>query len=85
MLYSMGIPTSIRLMKLGGPSDWKTHNYSDEIFIVLNGELNIYYRSAIEKGVRLEKGEMICVPMKMEFCVFASEGTDVLLIQGREG
>jgi mannose-6-phosphate isomerase-like protein (cupin superfamily) len=84
-LYSMGSPTFLRLVKLGGQSDWHTHQFTDEIFIVLQGELIIYYRSfGAEKMVRVGSGELLCVPMRMEHCVVSEEGTEVLLMEGKD-
>lgn len=84
-LYSLGSPTSIRLVKLGGQSAWHTHENTDEIFILLRGEINLLYRSregGEEKCARVIGGELLRVPMRVEHCVVAEEGTEVLLLEG---
>jgi hypothetical protein len=86
-LYSLGSPTSIRLVKLGGQSAWHTHENTDEIFILLRGEINLLYRSregGEEKCARVIGGELLRVPMKVEHCVVAEEGTEVLLLEGND-
>ena len=86
-LYSLGSPTSIRLVKLGGQSAWHTHENTDEIFILLKGEINLLYRSregGEEKCARVIGGELLRVPMRVEHCVVAEEGTEVLLLEGND-
>jgi mannose-6-phosphate isomerase-like protein (cupin superfamily) len=86
-LNSLGSPTSIRLVKLGGQSAWHTHENTDEIFILLRGEINLLYRSregGEEKCARVIGGELLRVPMKVEHCVVAEEGTEVLLLEGND-
>jgi len=77
-----------RLVKLGGQSAWHTHENTDEIFILLKGEINLLYRSrdgGEEKCARVIGGELLRVPMRMEHCVVAEEGTEVLLLEGNDG
>lgn len=38
-----------------------------------------------EKIARVVGGELLVVPMRMEHCVVAEEGTEVLLMEGNEG
>jgi mannose-6-phosphate isomerase-like protein (cupin superfamily) len=83
-LNSLGSPTSIRLVKLSGQSTWHSHDHTDEVFILLRGAINMLYRSrsGSEKIARVIGGELLCVPMRMEHCVVADEGTEVLLLEG---
>ena len=85
-LHSQGTPTSIRLVKLAGQSSWHTHPHTDEIFILLRGAIEILYRTKTgeEKVARCIGGELLRVPMKMEHCVIAEEGTEVILLEGSE-
>ena len=85
-LHSLGSPTSIRLVKLAGQGAWHTHDNTDEIFILLRGAINMHYRSRSgeEKVARVIGGELLCVPMRMEHCVVAEEGTEVLLLEGND-
>jgi mannose-6-phosphate isomerase-like protein (cupin superfamily) len=83
-LSSLGNRTSIRLVKLAGQSSWHAHDHTDEVFILLRGAITIAYKSGsgMEKSVRLIGGELLVVPMRMEHCVIAEEGTEVLLLEG---
>ena len=85
-LNSLGSPTSIRLVKLAGRGVWHTHDNTDEIFILLRGAINMLYRSRSgeEKIARVIGGELLCVPMRMQHCVVADEGTEVLLLEGND-
>ena len=86
-LNSLGSPTSIRLVKLGGQSAWHTHENTDEIFILLRGQINLLYRSregGEEKCAKVIGGELLRVPMRVEHCVVAEEGTEVLLLEGND-
>jgi mannose-6-phosphate isomerase-like protein (cupin superfamily) len=87
MLDSMGSPTSIRLVKLSGRSSWHSHDNTDEIFIILRGGIEMLYRTLTgeEKSVRFIGGELLRVPMRMEHCVVADEGTEVILMEGKDG
>ena len=85
-LNSLGSPTSIRIVKLSGPSMWHSHDNTDEIFILLKGAICVHYRgrSGEEKIARAVGGELLRVPMGMEHCVVADEGTDVILLEGKD-
>ena len=65
---------------------WHSHAATDEIFILLRGAINMLYRtgSGSEKIARVVGGELLVVPMRMEHCVVAEEGTEVLLLEGDE-
>lgn len=84
-LHSFGHSTAIRLVKLAGQSSWHSHDDTDEVFIVLRGGVNMLYRSAsgVQRVTRVVGGELLCVPMKMEHCIVADDGTEVLLLEGR--
>jgi mannose-6-phosphate isomerase-like protein (cupin superfamily) len=86
-LHSSGSPAALRLVKLSGQGVWHSHVGTDEIFILLRGAINMLYRTAdgTEKIARVVGGELIVVPMRMEHCVVAEEGTEVLLMEGNEG
>ena len=76
----------VRLVKLSGQGVWHSHIYTDEIFILLRGAINMLYRTdGTEKIARVVGGELLVVPMRMEHCVVAEEGTEVLLLEGNEG
>jgi mannose-6-phosphate isomerase-like protein (cupin superfamily) len=85
-LHSLSSPTSIRLVKLSGQGQWHSHEHTDEIFILLRGSINLLYRSSQgDKSVKFTTGELLRVPMRLEHCVIAEEGTEVMLLEGSDG
>ena len=71
-------------MKLLGQSPWHSHESTDEVFILLRGQLTVLYKTDTgeEKLVVLVGGELLCIPMRMEHSLLAEEGTEVLLLEG---
>ncbi|MEL6541661.1 MAG: cupin domain-containing protein [Pseudomonadota bacterium] len=49
----------VRLAKLEGDFHWHQHDATDELFLVIEGELDIEFRDRTET---LKAGEMIVVP-----------------------
>jgi len=71
----------LRLAKLLGDFTWHAHAETDEMFLVVKGEMGIEFRD----GVRtLRAGEMIVVPRGTEHRPFAHEEAHILVID-REG
>ncbi len=71
----------LRLAKVQGDFTWHAHADTDELFLVVKGELGIEFRD----GVRtIRVGEMIVVPKGTEHRPFAAEEAHILLID-REG
>ena len=48
-----------KLVKFQGEFVWHDHKDTDEVFIVLDGEMTIYFRN---DDVSVKKGEMIVIP-----------------------
>lgn len=71
----------IRLAKLLGDFTWHSHAETDELFLVIAGELGIEFRGGTR---RLEAGEMIVVPKGTEHRPFADAECHIMLID-REG
>ena len=71
----------IRLAKLLGDFTWHSHADTDELFLVISGELGIEFRDGIR---RLKAGEMIVVPKGTEHRPFADAECHIMLID-REG
>ena len=71
----------IRLAKLKGDFTWHAHADTDELFLVLEGELEIEFRDGLR---RLRKGEAIVIPRGTEHRPRADEECHVLLMD-REG
>jgi mannose-6-phosphate isomerase-like protein (cupin superfamily) len=53
----------VKLAKLAGEFVWHRHEHEDELFLVLDGVLEIALR---ERTVRLEPGEFLIVPRGVE-------------------
>ena len=67
-----------KLAKLQGDFVWHSHADTDEVFIVLDGEMNIDFR---DNRVDLKRGEMFVVPKGVEHKPFAEEECRILLVE----
>ena len=72
----------VRLAKVEGEFHWHKHDETDELFLVIEGALDMEFRDGTE---RLEQGEMIVVPRGTEHRPCAREGEVKLLIMDAEG
>ncbi len=67
-----------KLVKVQGEFVWHDHAETDEVFMVLDGSLDIEF----QKGkVTLEAGEMFVVPKSVEHKPFAANECSILLIE----
>jgi len=71
----------VRLAKVQGDFTWHAHGDTDELFLVVKGEIGIEFRDAVRT---VKAGEMIVVPRGVEHRPFAAEEAHVLLMD-REG
>lgn len=72
----------VKLAKIRGGSVWHAHPDSDELFLVLAGELDIRLRDATsESVVRLGTHDVHVVPRGAEHCPVSERGATVLLIE----
>ena len=69
-----------KLVKIKGEFVWHDHKETDEVFIVLQGTLNIEFRDGF---VPLSAGEMVVVPKGVEHRPTAEEECHVLLVEPR--
>lgn len=67
-----------KLVKLQGEFVWHSHAETDEVFILLEGELTIEFRDG---SVTLHPGEMVVVPRGMEHKPHALQECKVLLVE----
>ena len=67
-----------KLVKFKGEFVWHRHDDTDEVFIVIDGEMAIAFR---EKTVILKAGEMIVVPKGAEHRPFAENECQALLVE----
>jgi mannose-6-phosphate isomerase-like protein (cupin superfamily) len=67
-----------KLVKVQGDFVWHKHEDTDEVFIVLEGELRIDFR---EGPVPLEAGELLVVPKNTEHKPYAAQECKILLVE----
>jgi mannose-6-phosphate isomerase-like protein (cupin superfamily) len=67
-----------KIVKIQGEFVWHDHPETDEVFIVLNGKLEIQFR---EGNVLLDEGEMFVVPKGMEHKPVAEQECHILLVE----
>jgi mannose-6-phosphate isomerase-like protein (cupin superfamily) len=67
-----------KLAKFDGEFTWHSHQNTDEVFIVIKGEMKINFR---DKSIKVKEGEMIVVPKGVEHKPVAEKECNVLLIE----
>jgi mannose-6-phosphate isomerase-like protein (cupin superfamily) len=68
----------LKVVKVQGEFIWHDHPETDEVFVVLRGQLDIHFRDG---KVSLNEGEMYVVPKGVEHRPFAAEECHILLIE----
>jgi mannose-6-phosphate isomerase-like protein (cupin superfamily) len=68
----------IKVVKLKGEFVWHTHDDTDELFLVVDGELTIQLRDG---NVVLRPGQMYVVPRGVEHCPIADGEVHAVLIE----
>jgi mannose-6-phosphate isomerase-like protein (cupin superfamily) len=68
----------IKIVRIQGEFVWHTHEDTDELFLVLAGELTIRMRGG---EVVLSPGEMYVVPRGVEHCPVATDEVQAVLIE----
>jgi mannose-6-phosphate isomerase-like protein (cupin superfamily) len=68
----------VRIVKIQGDFTWHKHDDTDELFLVLSGEMTIQMR---DRNVILGPGELFVVPRGSEHCPRADIETAVLLLE----
>ena len=68
----------IKVVKLEGEFVWHSHDDTDELFLVLDGELVIKLRDG---DVRLGPGQLFVVPSGVEHCPVAAGEVRAVLIE----
>lgn len=69
-----------KVVKLEGDFIWHDHPETDEVFLVIKGNLRIDFRDG---AVNLAAGEMFVVPKGVEHKPFAEQEAEVMLIEPR--
>jgi len=68
----------IKLVKLEGEFVWHTHEDTDELFLVIDGELTIQLHDG---NVDLKPGQLFVVPKGVEHCPIAEGEVHAMLIE----
>jgi mannose-6-phosphate isomerase-like protein (cupin superfamily) len=68
----------IKLVKLQGEFVWHSHDETDELFLVISGELTIQLRDG---DVTLGPGQLFVVPRGVEHCPIAAGEVHAMLIE----
>ena len=72
----------VRLAKVEGSFVWHSHPDTDELFLVLDGSLDIHLRErGTETTVHLERHDVFVVPRGVEHCPESPGGASVLLLE----
>jgi mannose-6-phosphate isomerase-like protein (cupin superfamily) len=69
-----------KLVKIVGDFVWHEHQDTDEVFIVIEGEMFIDFRDG---QVKISQGEMFIVPRGVEHKPFAEKECRIMLVEPR--
>jgi len=67
-----------KLAKIQGDFVWHKHDDTDEVFIVLEGEMQIDFRDG---PVHLKAGELLVVPKNLEHKPYAEQECRIMLVE----
>jgi mannose-6-phosphate isomerase-like protein (cupin superfamily) len=67
-----------KLVKIEGEFVWHDHPETDEVFIVIDGSLNIEFRDGV---VSLESGEMFVIPKGVEHKPVAINECKIMIVE----
>lgn len=67
-----------KLVRIQGDFVWHSHSDTDEVFIVLEGDMTIHFR---DSEVRLSSGEMFVIPRGVEHKTSASRECKIMLVE----
>ena len=67
-----------KLVKIKGDFVWHNHDDTDEVFIVLEGEMKIEFK---DETAELKKGEMFVVPKGVEHKPYSDKECKIMLVE----
>ena len=70
----------VKVVRLKGEFVWHDHKDSDELFLVVKGQLVIHFR---DKDVHAKEGELVIVPKGVEHKPEALEEVHIVLIDSK--
>ena len=68
----------LKLAKIEGDFIWHSHPDTDEVFLVVEGEMRLDFR---DESVSLKAGEMYVVPKGIEHKPFAEKECKIMLVE----
>lgn len=68
----------VKLAKIRDEFVWHKHENEDELFMLVEGEMEMHYRDRVE---RVKEGEIIVVPRGVEHKPVAINGASILLFE----
>ncbi|MGC4942760.1 cupin domain-containing protein [Kribbella sp. DT2] len=71
----------VRVTKVAGSYIWHLHETTDELFLVLDGELGIAIRDPAERSVTLSPGSVFVVPRGVEHRPYSDGGASIVVIE----
>jgi mannose-6-phosphate isomerase-like protein (cupin superfamily) len=73
----------VKLVKIEGEFVWHHHHVEDELFLVVDGAIDMHYRldDGRESVERFGRGEFLIVPHGVEHKPVAAAGTKLLLLE----
>jgi mannose-6-phosphate isomerase-like protein (cupin superfamily) len=72
----------VKIVKIGGEFVWHHHDHEDELFMVIEGAIDMHYRDGdAERVERFGPGELLIVPHGIEHKPVAEPGTKLLLLE----
>jgi len=70
----------LKLVKFQGDFVWHSHPETDEVFLVIEGAMEIEFR---ERTVKVAAGELFVIPKGVEHCTRADDECKAMLIEPR--
>jgi len=67
-----------KLVKIKDDFDWHSHKDTDEVFIVIKGDMRIDFR---DQKIKLSEGEMLVVPKGVEHKPYAEKECEVMVVE----
>ena len=78
-----------KLVKIKGNFIWHSHEDTDEVFIVIDGKMNIEFK---DTTISLEEGEMLVIPKGVRHRPYSEEECKIMIVEpkgvvntGKEG
>jgi mannose-6-phosphate isomerase-like protein (cupin superfamily) len=68
----------VKAVKLKGEFVWHHHDHEDELFLVVQGKLQMQFR---DRTAIVNEGEFLIVPRGVEHCPLAEEEVHIVLIE----